>query len=303
MRRVLLLLLALAVFLPLLLPLNTQAAPPLDIGHACSLTVIFSKDGYAFTDVPAEIYRVAKVYPNGNYGLIPPFSTFPVNIHGIKSQQEWKNVASTLSAYVQSQQIPADHTVLSDPEGRAAFEDLETGLYLVLGKTAENDKGIYVFEDFMIYLPTPADGGYDYDMEARPKPAQFTPKTEYTVKKLWKDSASSASRPGSVTVDILKNGNVQETVVLNAGNNWSYTWSVPESTDEWTVVEKDVPNRYKVTITSDGGVFTITNTAPSDPQLPPKTGDTVFPLPYILGMCLSGFLMILLSSRSRRKAG
>lgn len=303
MRRVLLLLLALAVCLPLLLPLNAQAAPSLDPDHPCSLAVIFSKDGHAFADVPAEIYRVAKVYPNGNYGLIPPFSTFPVNIHGIKSQQEWKDVASTLSAYVQSQQISADHTVLSDQEGRATFENLKTGLYLVLGKTAENDNGIYTFENFMIYLPTPADGGYDYDMEARPKPGQFTPKTEYTVKKLWKDSTSSASRPGSVTVDILKNGNVQETVVLNAGNNWSYTWSAPETADEWAVVEKDVPTRYKVTITSDGGVFTITNTAPSDPQLPPKTGDTHFPLPYILGMCLSGFLLLMLGSHRKRKRG
>lgn len=301
MRRVLLLLLALAVCLPLLLPLNTQAASPLDTGRECSLTVIFSKDGYAFGDVPAEIYRVAKAYTNGTYSLIPPFSTFPVNIHGIRSQQEWKDVAYTLSAYVQSQQIPADHTVLSDQEGRASFENLETGLYLVMGKTVENEKGIYTFENFMIYLPTPADGGYDYDMEARPKPAQFTPKTEYTVKKLWKDSAYSASRPGSVTVDIMKNGTMQETVELNSANNWSYSWSAPENTDLWTVVEKDVPNRYDVTITASGGMFTITNTAQSDPQSPPKTGDTAFPLAYILGMCLSGFVLILLGSR-RRKA-
>ena len=95
----------------------------------------------------------------------------------------YKDLAAKIEAYIIEQRIQPDHTAVSDAEGISSFDALSTGLYLVLGSTAENNTGIYTFEDFLIYLPTPKeDGSFAYDLDAYPKPSKFIPKTEYTVK-------------------------------------------------------------------------------------------------------------------------
>lgn len=303
MRKRLLSLLMLPVLLLSLLQLPAAAAvTPLETDRSCSLTVTFAKDGVGFSGLEAKIYRVAGASADGTFDLIAPFSSFPVNIHGITSQQEWKTVATTLRAYITANAIAPDRTAVSNETGAAAFSGLSTGLYLVMGVIAENDTGIYEFEDFMVYLPTPLeDGSFDYDLEARPKPAAFTPKTRYQVTKLWKDSGYTSRRPDKVLVDIYKDGVLQETVELNAANNWTYTWNVPKDGSKWTAVERDVPKEYQVTITVNGAVITITNVIRTS-DTPPKTGDT-FPLwPYVAAMSLSGCLLILLGTWRRRKS-
>ena len=301
-KRILPLLALLLVLLSFLQPPAVRAVTPLETGRSCSLSVCFSRDGYGFAGLETGVYRVAEASADGTFDLIAPFSGFPVNIHGITSQREWQDAADTLWAYISANQIVPDETAVSDETGTARFENLPTGLYLVLGATGENDSGIYTFGDFLIYLPTPLeDGSFDYDLEARPKPVSVTPKTEYRVTKLWKDSGASSSRPKSVTVDILKDGVLQETVVLNADNNWSHSWRVPEGDGKWTVVEKNVPKTYKVAITVNGSSFTITNTIKPGPDSPPETGDT-FPLwPYIMAMCLSGVLLVIVGIWHKRR--
>lgn len=46
--------------------------------------------------------------------------------------------------------------------------------------------------------------------------------TELTVTKVW---ASNDYKPTSITVNLLQDGEVYETAVLNEGNNWSESWS------------------------------------------------------------------------------
>ena len=303
MRKRLLSLLMLPILLLSFLQLSAAASvTPLETDRSCSLTVTFAKEGVGFPGLEARIYRVASASADGSFDLIAPFSSFPVNIHGITSRQEWKTVATTLHAYITANAIAPDHVAVSDENGAAVFSQIPTGLYLVLGAIGENNTGIYEFEDFMIYLPTPLeDGSFDYDLEARPKPVAFTPKTQYQVTKLWKDSGHTAKRPDKVLVDIYKDDVLQETVELNAANNWTYTWHVPEDGSKWTAVERDVPRDYKVTITINGAVITITNAIRGN-DTPPKTGDT-FPLwPYAASMSLSGCLLILLGIWRRRKA-
>lgn len=283
-------------------PLKADATA-VDTERQCSITVHYTKDGVAFPGLEISIYRVASASSDGTFQLTAPFSGYPVRIHGISSQIEWDNTASTLLSYIAIDNIPAERTVTTGYNGTAVFSNLKTGLYLVKGVTGENNSGIYTFKDFFLYLPTPnSDGTHTYDVEAIPKCVGVTPKTEYTVTKLWKDTGYTDKRPASVTVEILKDGVIQETVVLNADNNWTYTWYVPDGQGDWTVVEKYTPDGYTVTIAEKDTTFTITNTYKTPPTDVPKTGDT-FPLwPWLMAMGGSGLLLILLGIHySRRK--
>ena len=300
-------LLCLSLFCMTMLSPYAYAATPLDPDADASLTLHYQKDEHAFSDLSIRIYRVAEAFADGTFQLIDPYSSYPINIHDITMQQQWKNTAATLSSYIVANQLKPYREGRTNDEGTVAFLHLETGLYLVSEVKVENDSGSYVFNQFMVYLPTPqADGSFDYSVEANPKCIQYVPKTEYRVTKLWQDTGNQSDRPEQVTVEIYKDGALQETQILSADTNWSYTWTVSgEDRSRWTVVESAVPEVYTITVQQSGGCFTIINThkANEEPQPPPRTGDTFNYLPYVLTMSISGVLMIMLSVYGRRKKG
>ena len=282
-------------------PVQVLALTPLEPGRECSLRLDYSLEGVAFEGLTIRIYRVAEAFDDGTFELMEPFSGYPVNIHGITSQAEWQDVASTLKAYIVADQLAPTHTAVTDGEGLAAFTGLQTGLYLVFGVVAENDTGMYQFRDFMVYLPTPlADESFQYDVEAKPKCSHFTPYTQYSLRKLWKDAGNESQRPTEVLVDIYKDGVFVETVSLNADNDWSYSWRTEADGAVWTVAERSVPDQYLVAISQVDNAFIITNTD-SDDVDPPPTGD-VFPLSLLtVPLCLAGICLILLGARRERK--
>lgn len=302
LRGLVMLVLACVLFQPFTASADELALMP----GSCSLVLEYSRDGQGFTGLEISIYRVAEIYEDGSYALTAPFDVYPVKIHDIQSQMEWREAADTLAAYIEADQLEPTSTALTDEQGRAYFSELETGLYLVREVSGRNEEGICVFENFLLFLPTPnADGTASFDVQAKPKstviPEPEPEEITYQVLKLWKDEGSQNQRPASITVDILKNGEVQETVVLDTANNWSYTWTVPKGDDVWTVVERDVPEGYTVVITSNQTIFTITNTGEPPEPTTPETGDT-FPLQLcILAMCASGIMLIVLGIWRKRK--
>lgn len=298
--------LCLTVFcVALLCSVHTYAATPLDPAADASLTLHYQNNGNAFPDLSICIYRVAEAFPNGTFELIEPFTSYPVCIYDIALQEQWKNTAATLSAYIVADQILPDREERTNEAGTATFTHLETGLYLIREVVAENNTGTYVFNQFMVYLPSQqSDGSYNYSVEARPKCTNFVPKTEYRVTKLWQDDGSQAKRPEEITVEIYKDGQLQETQILSPDNNWSYTWYVSEEDQgKWTVTERSVPDDYTVTIQENGDCFSIINTHRSSQGTPdsPQTGDTFTPLPWILTMCISGIMLLILGIYRRRR--
>lgn len=300
-KRILLGLCFVALLCACLRPHRAKALTPLEPDRLCSLTLHYTQDGLGFEALSVRIYRVAEAFPDGTFDLIEPYSAYPVNIHGITSQKEWQDVASTLRAYIAADQVEPTRVETTDAEGMVVFRELQTGLYFVHGVVAEKESGTYRFNDFMIYLPTPMENeGFQYDVQAVPKCVQFTPNTHYSVVKLWKDTGNEQQRPQSVTVEIMKDGEVYETVVLSQENQWSYRWTVPHDNSIWSVVEKDVPSGYKVSISENATGFVITNTK-TTPTDPPDTGD-VFPLGLCTAvLCISGLGLVLLGALRERK--
>ncbi|MBQ3508417.1 MAG: Cna B-type domain-containing protein [Peptococcaceae bacterium] len=92
---------------------------------------------------------------------------------------------------------------------------------------------------------------------------------ERTVTKVWKGDIVN-DRPDFITVEILKNGEVYETVILNADNNWQYEWTTVNDGTDWDVREINVPEGYESSMTVDNNRhWTITNTRiPNDPDKP-----------------------------------
>ena len=288
-------------------PLSVTAAEQVDTARKGSIHLEYSHNGIRFPDQEIRIYRVAEMYADGSYERIAPFDRFPVRMHGFTSQKEWQDTANTLAAYITAEEIPPTATKTTNDSGNVLFSELKVGVYLVMGVTTKTDTHTYRFENFCIFLPRPlSDGRQEYDIKAKPK-SSATPHPEepkeipFQVVKLWKDEGLQKQRPQRVTVDILKNGVVQNTVLLDADNNWTYSWMAPEGEDVWSVMEKDVPAEYTVVITSSGSSFTITNSRQVPEGNPPKTGDTFALRSWLALMSLSGILLMAFGMMQKRK--
>lgn len=281
----------------LTLPLPVWAQP-----EETGLKLHYQKENIAFAGLQVGIYQVAELLNDDTYQLLAPYDAASLDLENITQQTQWQQVAETVFSCIVANGIAPDQMAETDKTGVAAFNGLEKGLYYVQEVVAENEKGTYVFNQFMIYLPTPnLDGTYDYQVEANPKCLEFMPKTQYTVTKLWKDQGNSQDRPQEVVVDIYWNGVLQESQTLSAQNNWSYTWSVSAHNQSgWTVAERDVPEHYKVTVRKNDNTFSIINSRPGKPK-PPQTGDTFNPMPLVMIMCISGVLLVILGIYGRRR--
>ncbi len=282
----------------------TYASNTEDVFEKTTLTLNYQKEDQVFSDLQISIYRIAELLPDGTYALVEPFASYPIKIYDIKTQEQWKDIASTLSSYVVADQLEPYMKKTTDDLGTVTFENAETGLYLVSEVMAENKNGTYFFDRFMIYLPTPMqDGTFDYTVQAEPKCVKYVPKNEYKVTKLWQDSGYQNDRPKEVLIDIYKDGVMQETCVLSEDNNWSYIWQVSDYGDAvWTVAERSVSDRYTVMIKENGNSFSVINIHSSDPETPkpPLTGDS-FNLPLCIAvMCISGIVLMILGIYGKR---
>ena len=292
----------LALLLTFSQPMAAAAASGPDIDHPCKLTLHYVREGAAFKDLEVEIYRVAAYRSDGSYAVTDTFAKYPVKIHNMTSQKEWQESTQAMVAYIEADAPTPTATGKTDTAGTVVFENLETGLYLVMGTDVKTDTMRFRFQPFFIFLPTPGqDGSYDYEMEANPKAGTVTPISVYKVVKLWKDSANKKNRPSAVTVDILKDGVFHHSVELNQSNNWSYSWETVDVNSRWSVAEKSVPNGYTVAISTQNGTFTITNEYPGSSGDRPQTGDSTQLWPYLVAMCGSGLALILLASGKKRK--
>lgn len=94
--------------------------------------------------------------------------------------------------------------------------------------------------------------------------------SQLTVRKIWSDGNSNHPND-SVTVNLLRDGKVEKSEVLNAKNGWTYTFDKLVEGHVWTVEEARVPSGYTVSYKTEGNTTIITNTkdTPTPPPTPP----------------------------------
>ncbi len=256
------------------------AADGIKTENTCTLTVYFGQDGAGISGASFRLYQVANVSEDANFTLTGSFAQYPVNLNGLDSSG-WRDLAQTLVGYVSRDGLTPLQTDQTDAHGDAVFSGLTTGLYLVVGATYDCGDQYYVPEPFLVSLPNLDEqhNTWVYDVTANCKfdVEEYEPEpTSCQVIKIWKDEGYEAHRPERIQVQLLKDGQVYDTVYLSEENGWQYTWVDLDSSVQWQVVEESVPEAYTVSVNREGILYTITN-AYREPE--PSPSPSISPTP------------------------
>lgn len=299
-----------AVLLPgLAVPVSAYSS--IDTGRETSLTVYFGGDGTGFYGVQFDLYRVADISEWGRFTLAGDFAGYPVSLEDLDSAG-WRALAQTLDAYADRDGLKPFQTAVTGNDGRVSFAGTDTGLYLVSGSRHAADDYVYTPEPFLISLPDLDREGDEwvYDVTASCKyDSEYLPPdiTSRKVIKVWEDDGNEAARPDEITVQLLKDGAVYDTVVISADNNWRYTWTELDGSSRWQIAEQETPEGYTVAVSQEGAAFVMTNTygagvpggdVPGGGTKLPQTGMLWWPVPLLA--CGGLFLLLIGWERRRR---
>lgn len=208
-----------------------------------------------------DIYKVADKDVYGNYNLLPDYAECEGPAENMTTA-ELAEIAYSLYNVAVTKDIEPTKSGVSDKYGLAAIEDLEKGVYVLSG--AE-----YTL-DYKKYTPIPAileiTGKEEDTIEIASKltvvelPKPEPHKIAYSVEKVWVgDENSIKLRSDKVVIEIYCDGEKVEEVTLDESNKWTYEWEAEEG-HEWNVLEKDVPENYKVLYTVKDTDYKVNNT-------------------------------------------
>ena len=303
---------------------TADAADPISLTEECTLTAVYSCEGRAFADIQVPLFYVAEISADLRFSYTDEFAFCGLPLNGIRSDSEWDALRSTLETYIIADAMPPCATGKTNGAGEVVFEGLEAGMYFI-PSIAVDDDGVYcAFSCSLVALPglDPEDQSWSYHVSVLPKPdMSFIPtydELSYKVLKLWRDTDNSEARPDGVEIDILRNGVTVETVLLSEENNWTYTWVSENDGSVWTVIERNIPDGYFMTLEKRSTTFIVTNTIepdeteepeeteePDETEEPeetsPQTGDTSSVSLYILLLCLSGVMLIIVGVTGKRR--
>jgi len=267
-----------------------------DMNKFANLTLNYSYDDYEINDVSVKIYHIASITKDFKYELEEEFKDYQINVNGIKTNSEWDILKQTLESYIKADNILETEKYLIK-DNKVEIKNLEVGLYLIETEVINTENYTLSFSSHLIQLPDLDEDGYwNYDINMYPKPNIFTPKyeiVEYTVIKQWEDN--NENRPKSVEVEIYKDGNLVINQVLSSENNWTYKWDAEDDGSVWTVVERNVPDGYNVTILNNKKNFIIINTASDYEEKNPQTLDNINLYFYLLIGSFIGLILLVMT--------
>ena len=287
---------------------TADAREPISLDRQCSLTLSYSSDGVAFSDMPVKLYKIADVSDTCYFTLTSPFAGSGLILNGIQNAGEWNIIRSTLETYIIAYGLQADFTSMTNQAGQACFTSLKPGLYMAITENVIEEAKTYSFDSALINLPgLSVDGFWQYQVSVSAKPEITLPsqdEIQLKLLKLWKGEEEQVDRPLGIAVEIFRNGASYQTVVLSEENHWAYSWTAKDDGAKWVVIERNVPSGYTMTVEVRQTSFVLTNTLiPDGPDIPssPPTGDTVNILFYVILMSVSGMVLLLLRIPGKRK--
>lgn len=216
-----------------------------------------------------SVYYVASVVRGDNNRSI---YTYTADFETCGFSLDDPKLAAKLDGFVEAHRVHAQ-TVVTDEAGKAIVRDLPLGLYFVK-QTAPAGNGVMCMP-FLVTVPNETNGGYDYDVDARPK-ADVVETTKITIEKVWNvDETVEIAR--QVTVQLLRDGAVINTAVLSEENGWRVVYDNMPRSDAYSVVETQVPEGFTATYSQIGNYdFIVTNSASLI-----QTGQLVWPIPML----------------------
>ncbi|MFP5528099.1 Cna B-type domain-containing protein [Peptococcus simiae] len=236
-------------------------------------TISYKDQGKKIKGIEFMVYRIANLDNQGKISLTDEFKKYPIEINN-KNVAYWNDYANTIKGYVKRDKINPLSKKNTDSNGEVSFI-LDKGVYLVIGEDFKAKEYLYKTNPYIVMLPEieKESGKVLYKTISRPK---FTKekitnnKIDLDVLKVWNDSGRESERPSFITVDLLENGKLKDSIRLSKENNWTHTWKNLDPDSSYLVIEKNVDDKYKVRVESYGKSFTITNTIDIPPTYPPK---------------------------------
>lgn len=295
----------------LLLPFQALAAGNIDLDQTCSLTVTALYEQEPVAGMRFDAYQVATVDEYGEWTVTEAYQAYSeqLDIRG-KQDEAWQKIAQTLARDILlDREKKGDDSAVTNAEGVAAFGGISRGLYLVIGSGVESGEFVYSTSPFFVMLPQqdPEHNTWDYQVTARAKLARGPRITDYEAVKIWKDEGHEEQRPESITLQLLCDGAVYDTVALPHEGAWKYTWNGLEANHHWTVAEMPVEGYRTEDIRQEENTFFVTNRydepeqtqnpAPAGGQMLPQTGQFWWPVPLLLA---AGLLLVIAGLLLRR---
>ena len=157
--------LLLAVLLLCSLPVAAYAHEVPDESQRGAITVKMQYDGKAITGGTLTAYRVGRIQEeNGNYCFVKTaaMAAFSGSYDNISTPA----LAEEVAAFVQEHGVPV-YATAENKNGKAAFSDLELGLYLLVQSEASD--GYEPLRPFLVAVPMNKDGHYGYEVNAEGK--------------------------------------------------------------------------------------------------------------------------------------
>ena len=251
---------------------------------------------YPLEDVQVSIYRVADYTEQEAFVLEDTYAAYEDNVTGLHDLEvnpekfladDWRSLAKTLGQISLTDNLDNAYSLVTE-ETNGTSISVERGLYLVCPAAKETGDAFYAVDPAFAMVPYLNEEGKwnnEITLDFSGKVSDQNSKESYRVEKIWKDDGS-VNRPKSIEVTLKKDYTIEyDTVVLNADNNWRYTWTGLPRGHQWTVVEKHIPEGYKVSYDAGETVMYIKNTGGSPGENPPgelaNTGLLWWPVPIL----------------------
>ena len=248
----------------------TVSADEFDPGRTGSISVTLAEQTEKTPIVGAElsVYYIATVGTDTE-GTFTYIYTEDFARSGIALDDP--ELAIKLDHYLSENDVTATR-IYTDETGTAACSGLPLGLYFI--RQTNTVEGFAPCVPFLVTVPMENDGSYVYDVNASPK-TEVTKLISITIRKVW-NTDESTEAADSVTVQLLRNGNVVETATLNDANNWQITYTDMPESDAYSIEEVNIPKGFTATYKQNEYVFTVTNTSTLI-----QTGQLIWPIPVL----------------------
>lgn len=291
------------------------AADQLNPKKKCTLNMTMQTKGEDGKMVPVKgevgLYCIALtrlVNADQFYVATASFIGADIDLSGIITEENLleKVPIAALEKHIEDYMLRPKYRSAIDESGNVHFENLSAGLYLVVPVTPEGVPAQYTMNSFLVTLPRlDKNGNYDYDCVTPMLPkVEVTPGlVDIQVLKEWKND-DPVKRPANIVVDLMNGSQIADTAILDAANNWKWTFQDKPAYVDWSVQERKVEG-YDSKIGDmelEGNTYNIiiTNTLSSQDPLK-QTGQLNWPVPVLMigGILLIGVGFVL--SRDKKK--
>ena len=252
------------------------------------------KDKNNISGMQVHICQIAEIDENG-YKPSKYFENSGLSVSAIVTDPNYA-VAQTLMQYVTENLVPGISTVSEN--GIAEFSNLDLGIWLVY----PDKESEYTFNPYVVFLPFQSQGFLHYEIASSPKVEENKESkiSIYVIKK-WDDRNNAAKkRPEAITVELLKDKKVIESVTLSPNTAWTHTFTDLQKDGKYSVREKSVSN-YKASYSGDAkNGFVITNTYTGGKL--PQAGQYWWPI-FVIAVAGAGFVLLGIIELGAKKDG